>query len=352
MSGPITVVITSNPVTALLAASAITAAEAVRAGYEKADQLADQQAASDKANRQAQSSAMQQGNAALAQSISEAEGRWNHLIEMARGIGLEQQVQGLSLVKPDGKDLRDLHGYLAGLLVLVKDLETIVLAQVARQHSKQIELPTDLALPQARQSLVERLLERVAHLGEIPQNIDHLARELAASPPGQQAEILTTELRRAIQLRLENAEKEQVERATSVIVGQTLKDLGYQVEEIGQTLFVEGGVAHFRRSGWGDYMVRMRVDAKSGGLNFNVIRAVEAGNNVRSKQDHIAEDRWCAEFPALLKALQARGVQLDVTRRLAAGELPVQLVDRKSLPNFVEESASRSTQQGFARKIP
>jgi hypothetical protein len=88
---------------------------------------------------------------------------------------------------------------------------------------------------------------------------------------------------------------------------------------------------HFRRPGWGSYLVRMRIDPLARTANFNVIRAVDAGTNEATVMDHIAEDRWCAEFPALLKALEARGVRLDVTRRLAAGELPVQQVPRGDL---------------------
>jgi hypothetical protein len=85
--------------------------------------------------------------------------------------------------------------------------------------------------------------------------------------------------------------------------------------------------------------------APSGGINFNVVRAVDADQleGEASVQDRLAEDRWCAEFPALLKALAARGVRLEVTRRLEAGELPVQRVARERLPRFAEDQASLST---------
>lgn len=97
---------------------------------------------------------------------------------------------------------------------------------------------------------------------------------------------------------------------------------------------------HFRRPGWGAHMVRMRVDARAGSVNFNVVRAAEAGANEASVLDHLAEDRWCAEFPALLASLAARGVKLDVTRRLAAGEVPVQRVAPGSLPRFADDEAN------------
>jgi len=108
---------------------------------------------------------------------------------------------------------------------------------------------------------------------------------------------------------------------------------------------------HFRRRDWGDYMVRLRVDAATGEANFNVVRAVDAGVSERSVLDHIAEDRWCAEFPALLKTLEARGVRLDVTRRLAAGELPVQLVERRKLPKFAQEESGAPIARPLGRKM-
>ena len=61
---------------------------------------------------------------------------------------------------------------------------------------------------------------------------------------------------------LASCQKRSLDKATATIVAQSLKDLGYEVEDIPDTLFVEGGVVHFRRKGWGDYMIRMRVDAK------------------------------------------------------------------------------------------
>ena len=68
-----------------------------------------------------------------------------------------------------------------------------------------------------------------------------------------------------------------------------------------------------------------------------MIRAVEQADNEHSVLDHLAEDRWCAEFPALLQALDVRGIHLNVTRRLEAGELPVQLVQKDKLPGFADE---------------
>lgn len=49
----------------------------------------------------------------------------------------------------------------------------------------------------------------------------------------------------------------EADRQAAIVLEQSLRDLGYAIEE---TLFVEGGVAHFQRPEWGDYFVRLRVD--------------------------------------------------------------------------------------------
>jgi hypothetical protein len=229
--------------------------------------------------------------------------------------------------------------HVRALQALSSELRAILLTLAALQVEQFAEQPAELALPDAPLTQARRLLARIAALG-VPESIQTLAQELERCLPGARAELLTMELRARVQAHLEALQQQQLSEATGTIVEQSLKDLGYQVEEIGSTLFVEGGVVHFRRQGWGDYCVRMRVDAHAGAANFNVVRAVHAAQNERSVLDHLAEDRWCSEFPALLKALEARGVHLRVTRRLEAGELPVQLVDAQRLPNFFDEEAA------------
>ena len=73
----------------------------------------------------------------------------------------------------------------------------------------------------------------------------------------------------------------------------------------------------------------------------------------RRRLDALAEDRWCAEFPRLMQTLAARGLELDVTRRLDAGEVPVQVVDGAQLPAVgTDEDATRPRQAPRAREHP
>ena len=83
------------------------------------------------------------------------------------------------------------------------------------------------------------------------------------------------------------------------------------------------------------YHVRLRVDPRERTVNFNVVRARgDEETAERRRLDALAEDRWCAEFPHLLRTLASRGLELDVTRRLGARDVPVQVVDGTRLPEL------------------
>ncbi len=133
------------------------------------------------------------------------------------------------------------------------------------------------------------------------------------------------------------------EEAAAQVLEQSLRDLGYAVDDVENTFFVEGGMAHFQRHGWGEYFVRMRVGVQDKTLNFNVVRAKGAQETAERKRlDYLAEDRWCSEFPKLLETLAARGIQLDVKRLLGAGELPVQAVDPATVPAVQTEHSQQT----------
>lgn len=153
--------------------------------------------------------------------------------------------------------------------------------------------------------------------------------------------LLDEQTRTIAKAALENvraSRQKEEQEAISLVLDQSLRDLGYEVEGISQTLFVSGGVVHFQKQAWQNYHVRMRVNAADNTINFNVVRARGSGDAaINKRQDYLAEDRWCAEFPALLKTLEARGVKLDIARMLQAGEVPVQVVDAATLPLMKED---------------
>lgn len=336
MSGPTTAILVADPVAVLLSAAGIRAVLAVREGYRHRAELAERHDAEHTNQQQQQQEAIQQGKVALRQQLSQAESEFNQLLQLGGRLGAAERIQsGHPAVTEDdpATTLRALLGYNA-------EIKTILMTQSARLPDWDDYQPEFSAA--SEMTVAQRLVDRISHLGTIPQPVQNLLNQLRLDLPPQRRELLENELRQQVQIHLEQSQQHAVQQASALILRHTLNELGYQVQEFSDTLFVEGGVVHFRRHDWGSYMVRLRANETTQTVNFNVIRAVQDAGNERSVLDHIAEDRWCAEFPALLKALEARGLGLDVTRRLEAGELPVQQVDCALLPTFADIESRRT----------
>lgn len=355
MSGPTTVIFTGDPLTLLLAAAAVRASQAVQAGYQEAARLGEEHATQRDANRARQAEANATGEQARREQIDFAEQRYARLCELTAPYGASAALLTSKPPRPADADPMAQIAYIEQLLSLCRTFEDSLLAalgEMPENHETGLS-PERLAALQAEAdpsrapTAAIRLLARLAGLGPLPPEVERLATELTAAGSAERRELLELELRRAIQ----QFEEDAARQASALVLEQTLKDLGYQVDGVSETLFVEGGLVHFRRPGWDDYQVRLRLDAQAKSANFNVVRAIDAGNNERSVLDHIAEDRWCSEFPALLQALAKRGLQLDVTRRLAAGELPVQLVDRAKLPRFADEEDAAPRNKPLQKEI-
>ncbi len=246
--------------------------------------------------------------------------------------------------------------------VLPAELETlareIVLAPTL-ERAEALASELRLAVQRQREARVARRSdaeEAQRMLGELPEDTPvPLLRAVERVAAG--IDRMDPALRRSVQEVLDTAaaDRERLEQeAASFVLEQSLRDLGYEVEDIEATLFVDGGSAHFRRAGWENYFVRLRVDPNDRTVNFNVVRARgDEENAERGRQDALAEDRWCAEFPRLMQTLAARGLALDVTRRLEAGEVPVQVVDGASLPRVhADEASVRPRRTPLARKAP
>ncbi len=356
MSGPTTAFIVADPITVMLSAVAIRAAQAIAEGYADAARLRGEHEGRREHLRGELGNAASKGREALLQQVQAADAEFETLAKLAARYASADKIAATRPAQPGNNSEFELAAYVRAMQALTDELRSILLTESAlRMDDLGQEATLDKAIAEATgPTAVQRLLARIAHLGEVPQDIADVAKEISDAPfaDGERVQLLTSELRLRIQQRVESVQKQAVQEASALVLQQSLKDLGYQVEDVSSTLFVEGGVVHFRRQGWDNYMVRMRVDAKSGTTNFNVIRAVDAANNERSVLDHLAEDRWCAEFPALLQALDVRGIHLNVSRRLEAGELPVQLVLKDKLPRFSEEEESNRDNKLQERNIP
>ena len=307
---------------------------------------------------------------------------------------LEQAIAAQQAAAPDS----------AGFALPVAELPPVEEALHAYMQQRALHARLDAQQTTAIHALVARLLARL-HLEPseaVPAELDAVAQSLALAPSLERAEALALDLRLRIQqhndlrarqsvdaaearalldalgeqspvalrqlledvvlgqpltphirtlaaqaLQAVETQRKQLENeAAAQVLAQSLRDLGYTVDGVENTFFVEGGVAHFQRHGWGDYFVRMRVGVQDKTLNFNVVRARGAQETAERKRlDYLAEDRWCAEFPKLVATLAARGIQLDVKRLLGAGELPVQAVDPASLPAVQAEADRRAAQK-------
>lgn len=358
MSGPTTAIFVADPIIVMLSATAIRAAQAIAEGYANAANLRDEQRDHQARIRSELKNATAQGRDALLQEVQAANAEFDVLAKLATRYVALDRVTATRPAQPDTNNEMQLAAYVRAMQALIGELRSILLTESAlRMDDLGPEATLDKAVALAAEAdsktAVQRLLARIAHLGDLPQDIASVAKEIADAPfaDTERAQLLTTELRMRIQKRVEKVQAQAVQEASALVLQQSLKDLGYQVEEVSSTLFVEGGVVHFRRRGWGKHMVRMRIDSKTGTANFNVIRAVEQADNERSVLDHLAEDRWCAEFPALLQALDVRGLHLNVTRRLEAGELPVQLVQKDKLPGFADEEETGRSNKLQTREL-
>ena len=135
------------------------------------------------------------------------------------------------------------------------------------------------------------------------------------------------------------------------VIGETLTELGYEVELGFSTLFVEGGVAQIQKPEWGDYYVQLRVKPDVSDLNLNVVRVGgddhAAVSNEQARRDREMEEQWCAAHRTLLERLEVRGIASRQTRALAPGALPVQTLQ----PDAIQQPGRmRRRQMGLHRR--
>jgi hypothetical protein len=370
MSGPTAGTFTLEGALIAAAAEAIRGAMAIAEGYaaerERQAELQGQRQ-SEAAQRREVSLAARR---AMAEEIAREESRLRRLIS-ARDILVVQLTEPVAEpvvlpARPADSDLSALAPYLGALRTQAEILTGTVSDLAA--HSARSLAATDLAVLVAaapnmaeqlaafeaqarlsarvpptvaaeRRAQVERILARAVIAADttLPEELEALVNEIMRTLSAERAEALATELRLRVVHHNESASAD----AAALVLEQSLRDLGYEVDGIAETLFVEGGIAHFQRPGWRDYHIRLRVDALRRAINFNVVRAGTPGED-RKHEDMLAEERWCAEFPRLQATLAARGLRVDVTRQLNAGEVPVQVVDAAQLPNFGGEEDRRA----------
>ena len=321
-----------------LGVGVVIAAEAIAQG------MAEAAAAMDEADRQAEETRQQRKTERQRMRAARANGDARQ--EQATALRT-QLTELLAVLEESGADQSERSRALASSATPLQEQLAVYLA-----HAQAAVATNEVAL---RRALVARVLERLQLDTDtsLPPTFAALARDIVAAPTPARAEALASELRLQVQQwnaeRARAAEQKQRQDAAALVLEQSLRDLGYAVEDIEETLFVAGGIAHFQKPGWGDYFVRLRIDPQRQAMNFNVVRAGTAGED-RKHEDMLAEDRWCSEFPKLFATLKARGIAINVTRLLQAGEAPVQVVAAASLP--ARHSADERHAPLKARSLP
>ncbi|MFH1842026.1 MAG: hypothetical protein ABIF77_02380 [bacterium] len=211
---------------------------------------------------------------------------------------IDELVQRLAGAKTQGQ--ADLL-----LLEMIKRVgDANAVAETVREHRAQARL----------------LLDRMAAL-EAPE-VDRARRSLQDVEAGRRP--LTDQHRDAV----ERAIKVGESRYADLVLREALDELGYQVEDSFDTLFLDGGTLHFTRPGWKEYSVRLRVSPTDASLNYNVVRMDQAGTETSHEQalrDKEMEETWCSEAPALQKTLEWSGLKCWTMRRVEPGELRMQL---------------------------
>jgi len=217
------------------------------------------------------------------------------------------------------------------------------------------KLNQERAERQHQQREARALLDRLEQ--EIPFGEDRLKQRLELVIAGAaplMAEV-AAQVTRAIESAAGQTRQSEIQLAASKIIQESLTDLGYQVGPIENTLFVKGGTAYFKKAGWEDYCVRLAVRPNESKMNFNVVRVAVRGDEQAAldrSTDIQIENDWCSEFPRLMNTLQARGIEPELVRQLAAGEVPVPVVDEGDIPAaLLPEKAPKIRKQPFAGKV-
>ena len=241
------------------------------------------------------------------------------------------------------------------------DMEALMAEMIGAPSAVRAEA-LELELRLRVQRFNEEHTRRQRELEETRALLESLPDALATDAARQDLELvlsglsaLTDALRQRVREAIAAYQAELAEerrQGASRVLADTLKDLGYATDGIENTLFVEGGVAHVNKAEWGDYYVRLRVDPREHTVNFNMVREREAGEaGDRRAADQAAENSWCDGMPKLLQTLQARGLPMKLQRHLAAGAMPVQVVEPGAIPDALKAKAERTEAAPMARMV-
>lgn len=128
------------------------------------------------------------------------------------------------------------------------------------------------------------------------------------------------------------AESEQASRQQAAdIVQNALENLGYLVEPIHKTLFVDGGAVHFRSShSQPGYYVRMKVERGRDCMDFDLVRDRRAPSASSDAEEELV-NAWCNRLPELQRLLRAAGFNPRLVRDVPLANQAIEEVKSETL---------------------
>lgn len=205
-----------------------------------------------------------------------------------------------------------------------------------------------------REKIMEDISAKIKENGAMSESVASLVSSLNQSfsleEIGEIALQIRSKMLSEAKARKEHQEQKNMQRVDDVevanILAESLKEMDYEVGTISETLFVEGGVTHFRDTTWEDnYYVEMKVEPKSKKMDFHMVYTGDTMHT--SMEDKTTEDDWCGDFIHLQHTLGSKGISIEVTNHLGAGEVPVHVVDK----DHVKMRTAKKSEDEEERKI-
>ena len=176
-----------------------------------------------------------------------------------------------------------------------------------------------------RREQAQRLIDSAAHLNDPAVNavVDELRRMFAADPVTD-LEPVRLRLQTAIQAAEALREREYKRRALI----DSLKELGYETNEVLQTAFVKEGRLVLRRADEDEYAVQMVANPDLNQLQTALVRYADNSEMTeqQKRRDREREETWCADHARLCEMMAGRGLETQFKMQIKPGEHPVKVV--------------------------
>jgi hypothetical protein len=223
------------------------------------------------------------------------------------------------------KEIEDFHNITGSVL---DETMTALVEQFVR--SNELSASTALAL-----SIKTKITEQYVLIGDEQGQAKKLYQKLRSLGAENDYSLLQTlllvqegkarldhRMEKEIEEKISDIEDEAVKKASKILIAG-LEELGYEVNGIEETLFVDGGEFYFRNEDgpqvWDPhYYVRGKVNPKNNKVTF--LMGYE-GKTLHSKeQDYRVEEQFCSELGTLQKSLEQNNVSILIEELIMPGE--------------------------------